>query len=360
MRRVLIFLLAVGWGYLAYGVHHKLGYERANGYPPMVADLAWAIPLSLPLFIGGVFANRRDGWRKCIRLVGVGAMFLQAFIVLFFPWLKIIAIPPILGGIVLLWPELRGDALPISRRQWLVRSGVWIATVSFGVWWLWFHNPLPSDRAMLAHFKAHRAELEQLVQGYRNYRRSDAPGQQDYELLNDIRALKQKAGVYHIAGAQGAAGRWYPEHYSEHTLQVRKKLEIRSASNPATEEEIMKTLRQELPALFEGVTPVQDLLDKARVTTVIDISLGTLKKERDRIHLRYGLICKGYYYFPQPPRIENGHIVEAGYSLIDHAYTRSGQRVLKSLDGFPPDWKRGECVLKPIDDRWFITMCRSY
>ncbi|MFZ5774959.1 MAG: hypothetical protein ACOY3Z_05700 [Thermodesulfobacteriota bacterium] len=360
MRRLVIFLWSLGWGWLVYALHRKIGCDSADGFPPMAVSLTWAVSLALPLFIGSIFVNSREGWRRCILWGCAGLMAAEAAAVLIFFWAKIFAMPPIIGVVLLMGPETKDEFPPASMRQRLIRSGLWLVGGSLLVWWFWFHNPLSSDREMLQHFTVHRAELEQLVQGYRNYRRSDAPEQQSYMLLEDVKALKQKAEVYSITGAQGAAGRWYPDHYSEHTLQVRKSLEIRSASNPATEAEIMKTLRHELPTLFEGGTPVRDLLDKARVTTVIDISLGSLKKQRDRIHLRYGLIHKGYYYFPQPPRIENGHIVEAGYSLIDHAYTRPGQRVLESLDDFPPDWKRGECVLKPIDGRWFITLCRSY
>lgn len=196
------------------------------------------------------------------------------------------------------------------------------------------------------------------MQGYRNYRRPQGPGPHDYELLEDVKALKKKAGVYHIVEAQGATDRWYPEPYSEQTLQVRKSLEIWSASFIPSESEIMITLRRELPELFK-CPPLRDIVDVARVTSVIHVTLGTPKRSNHKIHLRHGLIHKPYYYFPQPPQIENGHIVEASYSMRDQAYTRPGQRVRESLDEFPPAWKRGECVLKPIDEHWLIAICRG-
>lgn len=273
MRRMLIFLLAIGWGFLAYGLHHKLGYEGATGYPRQIVSLAWAAALSLPLLVGGLFANSRDGWRKYLRWGCAGLMAAEGVFLLVFSWLKIFGIPPMLGATLLLWPELRGNVPPVSRRQWVVRSGLWLAGGSLLVWWFWFHNPLPSDREMLQHFTAHRAELEQLVQGYRNYRRLDAFYEESSE---DVNALLKKVGVYRIGEAQGGSGYWYSEPYSEHTLQVRKSLEIRSIHNLATNEETTETLKRELPTLFEGVAPIQSGLELLRVTAVIDIALGDI------------------------------------------------------------------------------------
>jgi hypothetical protein len=70
-------------------------------------------------------------------------------------------------------------------------------------------------------------------------------------------------------------------------------------------------------------------------------------------------IRKAYWHFPQPPRMENGWLLEPGYDMQDRPVSRKAHRVFDSLDDFPPAWKRGECVLKPIDAHWFIAMCRA-
>jgi hypothetical protein len=124
----------------------------------------------------------------------------------------------------------------------------------------------------------------------------------------------------------------------------------------------MLTYRDELPELFKGVAPLESLLDVSRVVSPIKIYLGDdpSRAPLGKRRFRYStFINKGYCYFPQPPKVENGHILNADYSSLDQAYTRPGLRVFDSLNEYPPDWKRGECVLKQIDDHWFISMCRA-
>ena len=219
-------------------------------------------------------------------------------------------------------------------------------------------NPLPKDEAMIEHFHAHRAEFEELLKGHRNHRDGNVP----YDRSSDeVENLMRKVYVQSIAQA-GFGGRLYPEPYSEHTLQVLKSLYVRPVKNLTTENEVMSTLKRELPALFAGVPPLEDVLDVARVTTVAIFHSGP---DPDRLQwglvtMRYfgSFLTKGWCYFPQSPRVENGHIINADYSLTDNTYTRPGVRVFDSLDMYPPNWERGECVLKQIDSQWFLFMCR--
>ncbi len=256
------------------------------------------------------------------------------------------------------------DLSPLTRegrQALLIGSGLVLGVLGLFIWWQWFHNPLPSDKKMVENFNAHRAVFEQLAAGYRNFRNRSV----FYELSSqEVQKLVKEVGVFHIVEAGGEFSRWFPEPYSDHTIQVRKSLfSGRTIKNQAMEEEVMATFRRELPKLFEGVAPLQDVIDVARVTGPTTFALGPDpdKVEFGKIRLRYfnSFINKGYCYFPQAPRVENGHIVNADYSKSEKPYTRPGLRVVDSLDDYPPDWKRGECVLKRIDDLWFITMCRS-
>jgi hypothetical protein len=245
-----------------------------------------------------------------------------------------------------------------SWRKWLFNTLIGLLVIAFLVWWQWYYNPLPSDKEMLAHFNTHRSGLEQLVQGYRNFRPARTwPGMTSYEHQEEVKELMKELGINHVIEAQGASGRWYPTPYSERTLQILKALYVRPIDNLADENEVMKTLREQMPVLFNSAqVPLRDILDVARTTTVIHAQLGSLKHRYSKHRLRYFAtdIHKGYYYFPQIPRVESGRILKSsqfGYSL--------GQRVFDSLDDYPPNWKRGECVLKRIDPHWFIAMCRT-
>lgn len=232
------------------------------------------------------------------------------------------------------------------------------------IWWIWFHNPLPSDAEMIERFNANRAGFEQLVQGYRNHRPSRTmEGSTSFKLSAPwVKPLMRKLEVYSVVEAQGASGRWYPDPYSPRVLQTLRFLYTgRSVHQRATQEEIMETLRRDIPDLFKQTPePLRDILDVTRVTTVTHVFLGSEDQPYDRVTLPYfgNRIIKSYYFFPQVPRIEHGHILVPHESPRYPGY-RLGQRVFDSLDGYPPNWKQGECVLKPIDSQWFIAMCRS-
>jgi hypothetical protein len=86
------------------------------------------------------------------------------------------------------------------------------------------------------------------------------------------------------------------------------------------------------------------------------ISVGLLPHSAYRHALlwRYGPFWKELLHFPEVPRVEGDRIlVPADPAGKVHA----GSRVVNSLDGYPPRWNRGECVLRRIDPHWFINMC---
>lgn len=234
--------------------------------------------------------------------------------------------------------------------------------ISIFVWWHWFHNSLPNDAEMLRHFSDHRAGYEQLVQGYLNYRPSRTlPASVAYEQIPEVKALMRELEIYHIVGAQGASGSWYPNPYSHKTVQTLRSLHARPINQLPTNEEIMKTLRVELPILFEQAQmPLRDIGDISRVTTPMHLQPGSEQQPDDRLPLKYypTRLHKGYYYFPQPPKLENGHVMVPSINSRDPGY-RLGQRVFESLDDYPANWAKGECVLKRINLHWFISMCRT-
>jgi SAM-dependent methyltransferase len=347
MRRIMILLLTLLWGMFVFLPGSVLVKDAA-------LRAAFAV---LPLFIAALLvADGGSKWRIYIRRLY--AVLLAMFGV--FIWGGLSLTPYVLGATILLWPEIRG-CLPRGNRRLLFTGGalIFVILVPF-IWWQWFHNPLPSDKELIEHFNAHRAEFEQLAKGHRNHRDQD----KFYELSSqEVQSLMKKAGVNRIVEAGGSFSEWFPEPYSEHTLQVRKSLNVRPIENRATEEETMATYRRELPALFEGVAPLRGELDVALVTSPIQFCLGPEPGRSVwwKKTLRYfgSFLNKGFCYYPQIPRVENGHIIDTGYMLRDNSYTRPGLRVFDSLDDYPPNWKGGECVVKKLDHHWYIFMCRN-
>lgn len=393
MRRLLILLLALGWGALVFGVMYGLGYDRGTGDPAIGETLRWAVPAALPLLIGAFVAHVETGWRRHLRWACAALLVAQAVFLLVFTWLKLLVMPPCLGACLLLWPNAKIP--PLSWRQRLQTAALALAGLGLFVWWHWFHFPLPSDAEMTAHFNARRAEFEQLVKGYRDFRRylptaddrerSKQIREQEaqlkrekkltpearrqlinksgpsYEMLPDVKALMASLGVYHIIGA-GRAGDWYPDHYSAKTIQTVKRymgywIPIKEQ---LTGSDRIDFIRREIPSLFEGTPPVRDnMAEVSQLTEVVELERGAPKQPADVKRWRYStFLRKSYYHFPQPPRVENGRLLIHRFDLPSDI--GPDLRVFDSLDRYPPDWQAGECVLKRIDEHWFIALCRSY
>lgn len=400
MRKFSLFLLALVWAGLVYGLHQSIGYEKSTGYPSIIKSMCFAFMAALPMFLGPFVADNREE-SKLNRSLCVAWLAAEVFFLLAFSWLKLLALPPLLGLCLLLCPKINTPQL--HWRQWLLNATLTLVGLSLFVWWQYFHFPLPSDAEMTAHFNVHRAEFGQLVKGYRDFRRylpteedykeekrindleaklkrgkkltdeasraiDEARNQAlkkfgpDYEMLPDVKALKANLGVYHIIGA-GRGGNWYPNHYSTKTIQTVKRYENHwfSLKDHLYGEDSFDFIRRELPSLFEGTTPVRDFRYVSQLTEVIELQKGTPKQPADVRRWRYGTsLRKSYYHFPQPPRIENGHVLVHIFQASGAVDLAPSLRVLDSLDAYPPDWQAGECVLKRIDEQWFIALCRSY
>ncbi len=402
MRRLLLPLLALGWGVLVFGVMYGLGYDRGTGNPAVGDTLLWAVPAALPLLIGSFVATAVTGWRRYLRWTCAALLIAQAVFLFLFTWLKLLALPPFLGVCLLLWPKVNSPQL--HWRQWLLNATLPLVCLGSLVWWQYFHFPLPSDAAMTAHFNAHRAEFEQLVKGYRDFRRYLPTAEDDreekkindledklkrekkltpeaqrtidearrqglkkfgpsYRRRPDVTALMANIGAYDVAGA-GRGGDWYPDHYSAKTIQTVKRYMDHwiPIEEQLTGSDRFDFIRREIPSLFEGTPPVRDnMAEVTQLTEVVLIQMGTLKQPYWVTRWRYStFLFKGYYHFPQPPRVENGHVLVHDFLKSGEVELVPGLRVFDSLDSYPPDWQAGECVLKRIDEHWFIALCRSY
>lgn len=205
-------------------------------------------------------------------------------------------------------------------------------------WWKWNYNPLMRDEAMIEHFHQHRAELEKLVAHYRAYPQENNPVL--WDAAPEIQALKQKAGVRWLS----EAGPGFPPNpYSEESAYLREQLSK------------------------EGKYGFKE---RRQISNSIRISLW--KGRNGSSWLRgYGWIWKEYGHSPEVPKIEGGKLWHAWgvaykrnptnpFGKLDTYVNKTRfSRVFDSLNGYPPHWRRGECVFRPIEPHWFIVMCRA-
>ena len=363
-------MAAAWWGVVFYSVFSQDSWSDAGSkfdWLLLLTATLLATFVSLPLVIAAFLAFDEDkGVRKYLRRL-YAILMLLCVTKLSIPLLTPYTFPYSWTSIILLWPEIRGF---FNRgqdwRRMVVICGLVIGVFGRAIWWHWLRNPLPSDENLIKQFNTHRSELELLVKNYRNNRHGDPPIPSSDPVILE---LMKKAGVEKTDQASSLDfGEWYPEPYSDHTLQVLKSLEKRTSSNnEASRREKMEILHHELPELFEKTAPIEDVADIKYITSVIKINLGPKPTHRPTYNESYTSssrypktrLTKGFCYFPQPPKVESGRIINIGYSLEDKAFTRPGLRVFDSLDDYPPNWERSECVLKRIDAHWFIFMCRT-
>jgi hypothetical protein len=346
MRKFLLLALTVIWGVIVFLPGSVLLAQALQRTFVAILPMLVAIPLITD-------DDRR--LRRILRRVYGTVM--PIFIVIINGG-SLLTMPYILTGILLVWPEIR--ATRIRTRIIAICCVCLLLGGLAGInAWRWHHPPLPSDQEMIEHFERNRPTFEKLAQEYRNFRGS---GVFIYESSPEVYEMMKEIGVDDISQASGQFGRWYPDPYSQQTQKVLKEIFIRPIDKALTDEGTMAILRKRLPALFEGVAPLADVMDVAQITSAVMFSIGADPEKRDigKITLRYpdSFLEKGFCYYPHPPQLERGHVVATGYSLVDKTYTRPGIRVLLSLDEYPTDLQRHECVIKSIDPQWFIHLCR--
>jgi hypothetical protein len=215
---------------------------------------------------------------------------------------------------------------------------------------LWIWNPLPSDEEMIANFKAHRAEFEEIVRRYREYPRPLDKDTSFWFKDGDTLELFKRAGVDNVS----ASGCWHPDPYSVETA-IRHHEALLSGRSAR-----------------EGwVHKYGELRIRPATTPRIDHPDRGDSERHYRNTIVHGVIWKDYRFFPEAPRIENEKllsplsIVGKGFhGAVFHekegvATSQYGERVLPSLNRLPSNWKGFECVYRQIEPQWFIRMCNG-
>lgn len=191
----------------------------------------------------------------------------------------------------------------------------------------WAHyNPLLTDEEMIAHFNAHRADLEALVTSYREYNKPTYSNVPNWHKLPETMALMEKAGVTRVKKLGPA---WHPDPYS---VEAAKKFiqDIKTGS---------------LPSLRPYRTVGFWLQDPRRENDLAFV-LGSFG---------FQVIFKDLVHIPVIPRIEKGMLwfgIDPYKGILDE-----GRRIFPTLNEYPPGWKKGECVLRQIAPQWFIRLC---
>ena len=199
---------------------------------------------------------------------------------------------------------------------------LFIALLIFLLLYWWHYNPLPSDEEMIAHFNAHRTQIEELVKSYRGF--VSGKGKVWGEIPAN-KALMAKAGVKRV---KTLGPMWFPNPY---TIDGAKRFY-----------DLMKRQHGVNELLYDSIGV--ELVNKKRPRTTfasVLLSNGSY------------LIFKELIYFPEVPKISDGKI---WWPTFTDGSTRSS-RLFSTLDEYPPDWKKAECVYRKIDPNWFIYMC---
>ena len=185
-------------------------------------------------------------------------------------------------------------------------------------------NPLPRDEEMIAHFNKHRGELEILVERYRKHDVSNH--QVVWSELPEIVELRSRAGVSRVAESGMI---WLPEPYSAASARRLKEIATVSGAQYIALNRRHGSLKIELNDRRYGRP------------AIVRTALASA-------------IWKEYVFFPMAPKVEHGRLWwPAGLD----GKSRQSDRVLDSLNEYPPGWKKGECLFRPIEPQWFIRMC---
>ena len=188
-------------------------------------------------------------------------------------------------------------------------------------------EPLPSDEEMIQHFQQHRGEIEKLVQLYRDY--EPQRGQKDLYWADapEIKALRERAAVERVNGST-SGGLWIAEPYSREAAKLAES-QVRSAD--------METVERRYGTILIEFSPLDRYFSPSR---------------------RYGTLIKEVLYLPQAPKITQG---EAWWPVDAVSGEPTQKRsVVQTLDRYPPNLNKGDCVVRPIEAQWFLSLCRAY
>jgi hypothetical protein len=197
---------------------------------------------------------------------------------------------------------------------------------------LW-RTGLPSDEEMIAHFYAHRADIEELVRRFRNF---EMPEKDDSLPKNAYQWDKQpgtpelmkRARVWNITGF---GPMWLPDPYSTEAVK-------------------------EIEKIYKYLPARRRIFLRERKYGAIKIRRNP-KERFFRGHPIYLNIWKNLIFFPEIPRIEDGWLLGPVRTNGRHAYRN---RTSYSLNYFPKHWEEYECVYRPIEPHWFLQLCNGH
>ncbi len=227
-------------------------------------------------------------------------------------------------------------------------------------------NRLPTDKEMLEHFNRHRVDFEKLVLYHQQYDYLEQVKPGLPKLNNEEKkVLLNQAGVKRVYGTfwgwgvpQDIIDRSYradKENSSIYHEQPFKSVDnvhstfYKHPYDGAIESpEQIKKLKREVSAAYflDSDVPLFKLAPITDLTRIIEIELA---------EPRYSIFFtkrKVYMHFPRPPIIQNNQIMV--HTSID-GYLYPAFRIVDSLYDPPTDWY-GDCLLKPIDTVWFISL----
>jgi len=235
---------------------------------------------------------------------------------------------------------------PISRRKKIRIILGLLAVAAIFLWWCQ-RAPLPTDEEMIAHFQEHRAEFEELVRRNRTFAQREHwpelkwPDQEEGTLQ-----LRQQVGVATVNYLSLLD--WLPAPYSLATAQRVKSMKDECAQD-------VKQWR-ELDGEKKNLPP-----PKCRLLGYqYGVLVFTPKLPNNAYYAgswRYVAVKKEYVHFPEPPRIEQGYLRGPIQEDGQYGYKK---RAASSLNYYPFGWKEYECVYRPIDAHWFITLCNGH
>ncbi|MCL2790733.1 MAG: hypothetical protein FWD79_08825 [Desulfobulbus sp.] len=205
---------------------------------------------------------------------------------------------------------------------------------------------LPPDEEMIAHFRAHREDFEELTQRWRKHPWVSHGHGIGYLFPIENADEMKRAGIKYISQTY----RWYPDPYS------------------------IKTAQEDFYRIHNGDFTMYRNAKYCELKIVIEPEKKYRKMRMIYVQndIRLFTVWKDFVNIPEIPRVENGFLLDppqivspkvspnAQYHENENVYTdQSRRRVLPSLNTIPEQWRVYECVYRQIEPQWFLRMCNG-
>lgn len=207
--------------------------------------------------------------------------------------------------------------MSVKRKISLIVIGILTSVFAY----FYFSNPLFRDEDLIEHIEKHKNDFATLVEKFEAY---DAHPHFGWEKNDQVQKYFKSLFIHRMY--ESGFKVWLPDPYSREMAE-----DFDSKTSKDKFSEIYKyvaiAVRFDEPYYFKKFS----------------------------IH-ELAWIWKEIVYFPHAPKIINGYLMgpvnKKGKSI-------PLGKVVGDLNGYPVNWKRGQCYLRKIDDRWFIRMCKS-